>query len=168
LCARGSGPALLRGRSSSSLDNMLKRRLIFLFSAGLAFVVAAQVGLGNAQTGISLLKDLRQGLELARALPKGSRPPHPDPDLSRLVGVSRSDVQGVLGLPSYCGHDESFSISEVNCGAASPWQYSWGPPAPEPDSAGPGYVVVTTGGPWLLVVEFSSDRVSAAHWLGQR
>jgi hypothetical protein len=135
-----------------------------LSSSGVAFVAVAQVALGGTQTGLSLLKDLRQGLELARALPKGSRPPHPDLDLSRLVGVSRSDVERMLGVPSYCGHDESWSDSGANCGARSPWQYSWGPPAPDPGSAGPGYV---TGGPWLLVLDFSSDNVSAAHWQGQ-
>jgi hypothetical protein len=146
---------------------MIKKRLL-LFSAAVAFVAFTQATLSDAQTGLNLLKDLGQGLKVVRALPKGSKPSHPDQELLRLVGVSKSDVRRILGIPNYCGHDESFSVSGANCGAASPWRYSWGPPAPDPDSAGPGYVVITSGGPWQIVLEFSSDKVSAAHWEDQR
>ncbi len=143
-------------------------RVIHRLLAGATLAALAIVARSGTPDSAQLLTDLRQGLMVARALPDGSRPPHPNRDMSPLLGLKRAELLRVLGAPSYCGHDESWSSTGTNCNGVSPWQYSWGPPAPDPQSAGPGFVLVTTGGPWLLVLEFSSDKVSAVHWQGQR
>jgi hypothetical protein len=164
--------AALTGRlwaalSTSPLANMPKKLISFLLASVATLIAGGQVAAAGTESGLKLLKELRRQLDSTRALPRGSKAPRPEQDLSSLVGVSRSEVAHILGLPSYCGQNESWSNRGSDCGGRSPWKYSWGPPGPEPDSAGPGKVVVTAGGPWLLVVTFSADRISSAKWLPQ-
>ena len=109
-----------------------------------------------------ILEKLQLNLAQVRALPKGERPAPPDEDLKALVGASRIEIRKALALPSYCEPE-----GLTNCEKSSSWKYEWGPPNPE-SQFGDGYVTVTTGGPWLLVIEFSRDSVVAASWLGQR
>lgn len=119
----------------------------------------------------SLLGDLRENLDSARASSNGTPPPHRAQDLSPLIGVRRSEIEQALGAPSYCGHDELWSDKASDCGKRSPWMYSWGPDPPGKIVATAGVVTavtVTAGGPWLLVLQFSSDKVSAARWLPQK
>jgi hypothetical protein len=143
------------------------RNAVPRFLAAVAICVSVQVAAGGATSGLTLLTELHQGLESARALPRGSRPfPSSYQDLSGLIGVSRSDVERILGTPGYCGTSDFLNDSSPNCGAKSFWAYSWGPPPPEFHSE-TGHKI-TTGGPWLLLLEFSSDQVSAARWQGQR
>jgi hypothetical protein len=146
----------------------MPKRVSLLLSTLAAFIAVAPSAFSGTEAGLKLLKDLRQGLDSAQALRSGSRVSLPTQDLSRLIGVHRSDVESTLGLPTYCGHDESWSNVGTNCGTATPWSYRWGPPPPRLDSAGPGRIVVTAGGPPLLVLEFSSDKVTAPRWQEER
>lgn len=137
----------------------------FLFARISLVVLLAGGGLiahAQAPNGARLLDGLQKGLAQARALPAGERPMPPEDDLSALIDTSRSKVLKALAAPSHCEPDES-----TDCARSNSWSYEWGPPTPEPES-GDGYITVTTGGPWLLVIQFSNERVSAARWLGQR
>jgi hypothetical protein len=119
----------------------------------------AQAGSPNVEKTLEMLQ---KNLSQARALPPGERPLPPKVDLAALVGTSRGRVVKALSSPSFCEPEGS-----TDCTRSNTWSYLWGPPAPDPQSDD-GYVTVTTGGPWLLVVEFSGGLVSAARWLGQR
>ena len=121
--------------------------------------MAAHAGKSNAA---KVLETLQKGLAEARALPPGTRPVPPELNLAALLGASRASVERALSTPSHCDPDDA-----TDCARSKTWSYEWGPANPEPTS-GDGYVTVTSGGPWLLVVEFSHGRVSAARWLGQR
>jgi hypothetical protein len=140
----------------------------FLLTTTVALGLSLQVALGGTASGRQLLTELHQGLESARAMPRGSSPfPSAYQEISGLIGVSRSDVARVLGSPTYCGTRDFLNDSSPDCGTKSFWAYRWGPPPPEPH-LGPGGVDSTTGGPWLLLLDFSSGQVSAARWQGQR
>jgi hypothetical protein len=110
----------------------------------------------------SLLRELRAGLVSARALPLGSRPAPPDLELRSLTGISKSQLLKELGNPTYCGVD-----GDEPCATSSSWKYEWGLPAP-PAKGGDGFVEITTGGPFVIVLDFTSDAVSSARWEGQR
>jgi len=124
-----------------------------------AAAAVAQAASPNVEKTLDMLQT---NLAQARALPPGERPPPPKVDLAALVGASRGRVVKALSLPSFCEPEGS-----TDCTRSNSWSYVWGPPDPDPKS-GDGYVTVTTGGPWLLVIEFSGGLVSAARWLGQR
>ena len=158
----GARPLIFTVRQHAMKRNSL------LLTAAAALTAAGQVGLGGTQAGLSLLNELRQELHSARALPVGTKVARPDKNLALLLGLSSTDIQRSLGWRSYCGHDESWSIEGTDCRGKTPWRYSWGPPSPAPDSAGPGRIVVTAGGPPLLVMDFLADKVSAARWEEQR
>jgi hypothetical protein len=98
-----------------------------------------------------------------RAFPDGSRPNPPQIDLTSLKGITRSAVRRALGKPTHCDERKS-SV----CAQANVWMYAWGPPAAAPQRDSDGSTVVTTGGPWLLVLEFSGDRVAAERFQGQK
>jgi len=91
----------------------------------------------------------------------GGRPAPPSTNLESLAGIRRATVAEVLGQPAACDMD-----SEPGCGD-SVWHYVFGP---EPGAAeiGADSVLVTTGGPWLLVIHFGNDRVASANWQGQK
>jgi hypothetical protein len=121
--------------------------------------ITAHAGKSNAA---QMLEILQKGLAEARALPPGTRPVPPELNLAALRGISRADVKRALSTPSHCQPEDS-----ADCVRSNTWSYEWGPANSEP-ATGDGYVTVTSGGPWLLVVEFLHDRVSGARWLGQR
>ena len=130
---------------------------------GLATVAA--LGLASCvtpPTQDALLRELKAGLASVRALPPGSRPGPPDLDLRSLEGIIKSQLLRELGNPTSCGVD-----GDNPCATSSPWMYEWGPPAP-PAKSGDGHVEVTTGGPFVVALDFASDAVSSARWLGQR
>ena len=112
--------------------------------------------------GTDLLQQLQTKLVRVRGLPNGSRPTPPDVDLLKLNGLGRNDVRSALGAPDPCD-------SEINddCETRTFWSFRWGPPNAEPKPR-EGYVTVSNGGPWLLVIDFAHDHVVAARWLGQR
>ena len=144
------------------------KRSSLLLPAAVAFTAAWQVGLGGTQAGLILLNELRHEFASVRSLPNGSKAPVPDKNLAPLLGLSSADIQRSLGWPTYCGHDETWSTKGTDCAGRTPWGYSWGPPAPTPDSAGSGRIVVPAGGPPLLKLDFTSDKVSSARWEEQR
>jgi hypothetical protein len=85
-------------------------------------------------------------------------------DLGFLVGLSTREIRQALGAP----YDRSAA-----CLAAQCWSYRYGPEAPPPEvetknDDGTVNVVVTTGGPFLLIIGFSSHRAIQAKWQGQR
>jgi hypothetical protein len=150
---------------SSSVDMPKTIPTLFL-SAVVTLAAGAQIAFAGDNIGLTMLEHLRQRLDAAHALPKGSRPSPPDIRLSGLYGVARADVERILGAPTYCGEQQPFPESK-DCRSHSLWAYSWGPPPPETHS-GPGWVQVITGGPWLLLLRFSSDRITAVAWQGQK
>jgi len=76
--------------------------------------------------------------------------------------MTKSQLLRALGKPTYCGDE-----GDSDCASSSPWSYAWGPPAP-PAKSGDGFVEVTSGGPFLIALEFKGESVSSARWLGQR
>ena len=110
------------------------------------------------------LRTLRAKFSVAAALPLGSRPAPPDVDLGLLIGLPAQEIRHALGVP--------YSRSVV-CSAPQCWSYRYGPDAAAPEVTkknddGTVDVVVTTGGPFLLIIGFSSHHVVLANWQGQK
>ena len=140
---------------------MLYQRIVGSALAATVLAISFAISAEDAN-GTKLLETLQAGLTSARSLPNGSRPAPPDLELKDLVGLDRSSVRRFLDRPSYCEPEESNA-----CAQSASWTYVWGPPSAPPEERD-GYIIVTTGGPWLLVVEFAKNRVSGARWQGQR
>jgi hypothetical protein len=115
-----------------------------------------------ARTGNAVLESLRAQLVSVRAMAPGSRPAHPAIDIKSLVGLRRATIANALGIPTYCEPPSS------SCVTSRGWKYDWGPPAETQLPQADGEIFVTTGGPWLLIFEFSQNHVIAAYWQGQR
>ena len=115
----------------------------------------------------SILTELSADFSAARSQPLGSRPAPPYVYLERLIGLSAHSIQAALGAP------DRRQPGAPLCEAAQCWSYTYGP-APAPISGdvqhdgSTDFIVVSTGGPFLLILGFSSDRVISAEWLGQR
>lgn len=106
----------------------------------------------------------------ARSLPEGTRPTPPYFNLEQLVGASQSSVRHALGAP-----DPQWQISRELCQAAICVSYTYGAretkSSTEPvrhNADGTDSIVVSTGGPWLLILGFTDARLVGARWLGQR
>ena len=110
----------------------------------------------------SALETVGAAFVAARAMPLDSRPMPPDIDLRSVVGASSPDVLKALGLPRHCTYEFRNHLPGATC-----WSYTYGPKSAPPQIED-GYIVVTTGGPWLLLLEISDDRVVNATWLGQK
>src|SRR6202022_640101 len=98
-----------------------------------------------------------------------TRPTPPYFYLEQLVGASQSSVRHALGVP-----DSQWRISRELCQAALFVSYTFGAretiSSPEPvrhNADGTDSIVVTTGGPWLLILGFTDGRLVSARWLGQ-
>lgn len=128
-------------------------------AVGVAVILA---GCGTAKNRDALLRELKSGLAAVRALPSGSRPDPPELDLRGLARMSKSELLQSLGNPTYCGDD-----GDDECATSSSWKYDWGPPAPAIES-GDGFVEITTGGPFVIALEFTHESVSSARWQGQK
>ena len=107
---------------------------------------------------------------VARSLPEGTRPTPPYFYLDQLVGASQSSVRQALGAP-----DPQWPISRDLCQAAICVSYTFGAQetisSPEPvrhNADGTNSIIVSTGGPWLLMLGFTDGRLVSARWLGQR
>lgn len=108
-----------------------------------------------------MLEMLSDQLEEAQSMPLGSEPAPPSYNFRRLRGTERAELFAKLDEPKFCKPEVT------PCSEATLWFYVWGPPAP-PIEEQNGYIVVQTGGPWLLVFEFSGDAVANVRWQGQR
>jgi hypothetical protein len=139
------------------------RRPQYIHQIAAILLLAVCLGKPAASAANDLLGLLRVQLRAVRALPDGSRPNPPQLDLTSLEGIARSTIRRALGKPTYCDEWKSSA-----CAHASVWMYVWGPPAAAPQRDSDGSIVVTTGGPWLLVLEFSGDRVAAERFEGQK
>jgi len=129
----------------------------------MAVLSAAVCVYADAVPADALIKELQNDLASARSLPAGSRPPPPALRLESLVGLARSKLKNSLGRPTYCEPE-----SLKSCARAVTWKYAWGPSSATPRSGSEDSIEVTTGGPWLLVVDFRDERVLTARWQGQR
>lgn len=116
---------------------------------------------------VSVLTELSADFSAARSQPPGSRPTPPYVDLEQLIGLRLYSVRAALGMP------DSQESGMSPCEAVRCWSYTYGP-GPEPYSDEVQHhgetdsIVVTTGGPFLLILGVSGDRVVSADWLGQR
>jgi hypothetical protein len=128
--------------------------LVFTFLANIA----------GAATDQPELRNLKSKLSAAAALPLGSRPSPPEVDLGFLIGLSPQEIRSGLGVP--------YSRS-ATCTAAECWSYRYGPDSAPPkvvkrNDDGTVDLEVTTGGPFLLIIGFSSHHVVLANWQGQK
>ena len=115
----------------------------------------------------SILSELSADFSAARSQPLGSRPAPAYVDLERLIGLSAHSIQAALGTP------DRREPGAPLCEAARCWSYTYGPePAPLASEVqhdgNTDFIVVSTGGPFLLILGFSGDKVISANWLGQR
>jgi hypothetical protein len=114
------------------------------------------------------LSELANDFRSARILPAGSRPSPPDLDLNSLLGLSSTRLRSSLGPPDHPIHGY-----RRQCGADWCWVFTYGPkqsfaPSVMKQENGLNTIEVTTGGPFLLVVGVSSNRVATARWEGQK
>jgi hypothetical protein len=134
-------------------------------------VAVLLVHISIAATGdplrIKVLADLQAAFKQARELPRGSRPSPPRSlNIDALIGIQPDVVRASLGTPDYEGNDL------LNCGASRCWAFRYGPERKPPleRDVGDGRkeIVISTGGPWLLLVAIENDSITAARWRGQR
>jgi hypothetical protein len=137
-----------------------------LLSALLLTIAGASLAVGTTADARTLLSELRRGLNSVRELPEGTMPHPPKMDLSKLIGVSRADIQRAIGAPSYCDNGNTDLPLAPSCNDTTTWRYPWFP-ASRPRYSGWDPAVVIVGSGWLLVFTFSSNQVSAVHWIGQ-
>jgi hypothetical protein len=106
----------------------------------------------------------------ARSLPAGSRPPPPDGDLDYLKGARLSAIHRALGASDKPDH--RWQPPECLAPVCLVWTYGPKeiPTTIEPSDRGDGTieVIISTGGPYLLVLGFCENRVVNARWLGQK
>ena len=124
-------------------------------------------GHGMAQRLTGPLTMLTRQFQSARELPAGSRPQPPDVPLDGLRGLSLETIRSALGPPNY------HNAGSLKCSAEFCWSYIYGPgeaplPPPVKRSDGTVEIVVRTGGPWLLVLGSTRDKLITVRWLGQR
>lgn len=104
----------------------------------------------------------------ARTLPSGTRPRPPKVNLKRLIGLPSGTIRRSLGPP-----DPPVGNYDFACHASRCWVYTYG--AKENFDKGGSIcdegsdlcsVVVSTGGPFLLILGLSSGHVVTARWQG--
>lgn len=114
------------------------------------------------------LAELAKDFASARALPDGSRPGPPEFDLNVLLGLRSSRIRSALG-----SRDNPVAGYRYDCGAKLCWTFTYGPTNHVTmkeirEVNGLETIEVTAGGPFLLVLGISSNRVITAKWLGQK
>jgi hypothetical protein len=133
-----------------------------------AFALITSMSL-SANAGV--IDKLSAELTSVRKLPDGERPVPKVDDLSGLTGRSKAEILQKLGGPDSC---ESESEATQKCDDAYTWTYTWGPSRQEQKQQdlkiadGNEIVFVSTGGPWLLILNFKNRKVVRANWLGQK
>ena len=115
-----------------------------------------------------VLTALTRDFKLARKLPAGSRPAPPSVDLNALVGIPATRVRSALGRP-----DRPLPDYDYECGAEHCWAFTYGSlreeePTVVAEQDGSKTIIVTTGGPYLLVLGISGKQVTTAKWQGQK
>jgi hypothetical protein len=116
------------------------------------------------------LEILRQSFaEIRRDPAPLSWPAIPDIDPEPLIGMPASAIRAALGHS-----DRRYGHYDWECGAPVCWVFAYDSlkPRPDPivDSPTPGLktVIVTTGGPPLLILGITRGRVISARWQGQK
>ena len=137
----------------------------------LTFIVITQTAMAadTATAYLSVLQSLARDFASARALPAGTRPVPPEVELVKLVGMKWSIVRTTLGSP------DAPDDYDWQCHANKCQVYRYGADerqASQPETGDDGnglqWVTVTTGGPWVLILGVSSNKVVSARWQGQR
>lgn len=96
-------------------------------------------------------------------------PEIPDIDPEPLIGIPASAIRAALGHS-----DRAYGHYNWECGAPLCWVFVYDSLKPRPDpivaSPTPGLntVIVTTGGPPLLILGITRGRVTSARWQGQK
>jgi hypothetical protein len=132
--------------------------------AGLGLLLSSAVA---ASSGAHFtLQALAKDFSDARSMPLGSRPGPPGIELASLKGVTSSAIRTALGQPDQ-------GPPNPDCHAELCWSFTYGPGAaplrgPVDNGGGNVSIEVSTGGPWLLVLGFTADRLTSAFWRGQR
>jgi hypothetical protein len=105
--------------------------------------------------------------QVRRGPPSSEWPAIPDIDPEPLIGMSASAIRAALGRP-----DRPTRYDNWECSACVCWVYTYNSLKPLPDavvaSSTPGVVIVTTGGPPLLILGITDGRVTSARWQGQK
>jgi hypothetical protein len=115
-----------------------------------------------------VLIELSRDFSHARAEPPDSRPTPPEVDLKPLIGLTRAAIRARLGP-----FDHYPSPWHPTCQARRCEFYIYGPPPARlsddiQHEGDTDSILVPTGGPILLLLGFSGDRVLTAQWRGQR
>lgn len=141
-----------------------------LLPKGQATLERVEVALKAQATALPTLDILRQSFAAIRRDPAPpSWPAIPDIDPEPLIGMPASAIRTALGRS-----DRRYGHYDWECGAPVCWVFTYDSlkprPAPIVDSPTPGLktVIVTTGGPPLLILGIARGRVISARWQGQR
>ncbi len=108
--------------------------------------------------------------QIRRDPPSPHWPAIPDIDPEPLIGMPASAIRAALGRSDRPDRYEE----DWECGAPRCWVYTYDSPKPRDyvvvDSPTPGLktVIVSTGGPPLLILGITSGRVTSARWQGQK
>jgi hypothetical protein len=147
---------------------LLRTRVVTLAILLLSWSTLSFAGDVNGQRQAKL-GELAKYFVQARSLHPGSRPPPPDFNLETLIGSRSNSIRKALGRPDRTDNDYDFG-----CGAQKCWVYTYGPKSepfqeiPQDDGSGLSTIVVTTGGPFILILGISSNRIITARWQGQK
>jgi hypothetical protein len=137
----------------------------------LAWIVLAQAALAADPDAAfrSVLRSLAEDFQAARALPVGTRPMPPDLELRKLMGIPWPVVRAALGPPD-APDDYDWECHAKRCRV-----YSYGADERQTDVSESGvdrngvpWITVITGGPWVLILGVSSNKVVSARWQGQK
>lgn len=105
----------------------------------------------------------------ARSLPEGTRPrPPEDVDIHALIGMKLSAIRRAIGRPNKLDRQFPPECGEWRCVSFTYGQYEHSVGRVERQPNGLMTIIVSTGGPWLLLLGLSGDRVVSAQWRGQR
>ena len=152
-------------------DYRLEHTQMICRTIALALILITQTALAAdpAMESQSVLQRLARDFNAARALPIGTRPAPPDVELRKLIGVKWSIVRTALGSPDV-SDDYDWQCHAKKCQV-----YTYGAderqadqPVTGDDGNGLQWVSVTTGGPWVLILGVSSNKVVSARWQGQK
>jgi hypothetical protein len=156
---------------SNGKIGFLDPRLIALGLLALACMTSSIASDGSREQ-LAKLNALAKHFSKARSYALGSRPHPPHVDINSLIGLSSASILKALGTPDVPPTDDY----DYDCGPPRCWAYSYGPSSSEFDANNAAAsargdlesIVVTTGGPYLLILGIVSDRVVTARWRGQK
>jgi hypothetical protein len=146
-------------------------RLIAVGFLALACLTSS-IASDRSREQMSNLHALAKHFSKARSFAPGSRPHPPRVDINSLIGLNSASILKALGTPD----DPPTDDYDYDCAAPRCWAYAYGPESSEFDANNAAAsatgdlesIVVTTGGPYLLILGLVSDRVVSASWRGQK